>query len=111
MTQEQMIHVGMVNSFNLITERNTLDEIAMSDVSLFAHIPDEEVPIELVELMIDYFQSYEMFENCKELMDYIDENFDEDGTRIVDECECPQPVIIDYSRKMYCGHCTKRLKK
>lgn len=111
MTQEQMIHIGMINSFNLLTERNTLEEIAMSDMSLFAHVPDEEAPIELVDLMIEYFQSYEMFEHCKELMDYIDDNFNEDGIRIKDGCECPQPVITDYSKKMFCGHCNKRLKK
>jgi hypothetical protein len=111
MTQEQMIHIGMINSFNLLTERNTLEEIAMSDMSLFAHVPDEEAPIELVDLMIEYFQSYEMFEHCKELMDYIDDNFNEDGIRIQNRCECPQPVITDYSKKMFCGHCNKRLKK
>lgn len=111
MTQEQMIHIGMINSFNLLTERNTLEQIAMSEVSLFAHVPDEDAPIELVDLMIEYFQSYEMFEYCKELIDYIDNNFNEDGIRIQDGCECPQPVITDYSKKMFCGHCNKRLKK
>lgn len=111
MTQEQMIHVGMVNSFNLITERNTLDEIAMSDVSLFAHVPDEEVPIEFVQLMIDYFQAYDMFENCAELMEYIAINYDDNGTRIFNNCECPQPVITEYKIKMYCGYCEKRIRK
>jgi len=111
MTQEQMIHVGMINSFNLITERNTLEEIAMSDVSLFAHVPDEEIPLELIQLMMDYFQSYDMFENCVDLMEYIALNYNDDGTRIHNDCECPQPVIEKYKRKMYCGHCEKRIRK
>lgn len=111
MTQEQMIHVGMINSFNLLTERNTLEEIAMSDVSLFSHVPDEEVPIELVHFMIDYFQSCDMFENCVDLMEYIALNYNENGTRIANDCECPQPVIKKYKRKMYCGHCEKRIRK
>jgi hypothetical protein len=111
MTQEQMIHVGMVNSFNLITERNTLEEIAMSDVSFFTHVPDEEIPIELIQLMIDYFQSYDMFENCVDLMEYIALNYNDDGTRISNDCECPQPVIEKYKRKMYCGRCEKRIRK
>ena len=111
MTQEQLIHVGMINSFNLITERNTLDEIIMSDVSLFAHIPDEDVPLDLIRLMIEYFQSYDMFENCADLMDYAALNYNEDGTRITNDCECPQPVITEYSKNMYCGHCQKRIRK
>jgi hypothetical protein len=111
MTQEQMIHVGMINSFNLLTERNTLEEIATSDISLFAHVPDQEVPLELIRLMMDYFESYEMFEYCVDLMEYIANNFNDDGTRIYDGCECPQPVITKYSKKVYCGHCKKRLRK
>lgn len=111
MTQEQMIHVGMINSFNLITERNTLEEIATSDLSLFAHIPDEDVPLELIQLMMDYFKSYEMFEYCADLMEFIALNFNDDGTRIENGCECPQPVITKYSKKMFCGECNKRLRK
>ena len=111
MTQEQMIHVGMINSFNVITERNTFEEIAMSDLSLFAHVPDEQVPLEWIQLMMDYFKSYEMFEYCADLMEYIGLNFNDDGTRIQDGCECPQPVIKEYSKKMFCGECNKRLRK
>jgi hypothetical protein len=110
MTQEQRIHIGMINSFNLITERNTLEEIASSDISLFAHLPDEEIPLELIQLMMTYFQSFEMFENCAELMEYIALNFNDDGTRIIDDCVCPQPLITDYSKRTYCGTCEKRLR-
>lgn len=111
MTQEQMIHIGMVNSFNLITERNSFEEIVTSDVSLFAHVPDEDIPIDLIMMMVEYFKSYEMFENCVELMAYIAVNFNDDGTPISFGCECSQPLIIDYSKKMFCGSCKKRLKK
>lgn len=112
MTQEQMIHVGMINSFNLLTERNTLEEIVKSDVSLFAHVPDQDVPIELINLMIDYFKSFEMFECCAELMEYISLNYNDDGTRIMlDICECPQPMITEYGKNMLCGKCNKRLKR
>jgi hypothetical protein len=110
MTQEQRIHIGMVNSFNLITERNTLDEIVSSDISLFAHFPDEEIPFDLIKLMMNYFQSFEMFEHCAELMEYMEDNFNDDGTRIVNDCECPQPLIENYSKKSYCGICEKRMR-
>jgi hypothetical protein len=110
MTQEQRIHVGMINSFNLITERNTLEEIASSNISLFAHLPDEEIPLELIELMMAYFQSYEMFEYCADLMEYIGSNFNDDGTRIENDCECNQPLITSYSNKTCCGNCKKRLR-
>jgi hypothetical protein len=111
MTQEQIIHIGMLNSFNLITERYTLDEIATSDVSYFAHVPNEDVPIDLIQLMISYFQSYEMYGYCAELMTYIKTNYNEDGTIIKHECDCAQPVITAYSKKMFCDRCKKRLMR
>ena len=111
MTQEQTVHIGIVNSFNLLTERNTFDEIVTSDLSLFAHNPDQDPPVEVINFMIDYFKSYEMFENCAELMEYLGTNYNDDGTFIQTGCECPQPVITKYSNKMFCGECGKRLKK
>ena len=108
-----MIHIGMVNSFNVITEKNTFEEIVSSDVSLLAHIPENDVPLELIKLMVEYFKSYEMFEHCIELVEYMSLNYNKDGTAIViiESCECPQPLIVDYSKKMFCGNCDKRLKK
>lgn len=111
MTQEQTVHVGVINSFNLLTERNSFDEIITSDLSLFAHNPDKDPAIEVINFMIDYFKSYEMFEYCAELMQYLGENYDDDGFFIQRGCECPLPLITEYSSKMYCGTCNKRLKK
>lgn len=111
MTQEQIIHVGMINSFNLITERYTLDEIATSDVSYFAHVPNEDVPIDLIQLMISYFQSFEMYGHCADLMNCLNKNYNEDGTIIKNECKCAQPMITEYSKKMFCGKCKKRLMR
>jgi len=111
MTETQVIHVGMINSFNLITGKNTIDEIALSDVSLFAHNPDIEIGVDLVSVMIEYFQSLEMFEHCLELMTSIALNFNDDGTSIFVECTCEQPLITKYSRRMICGNCKNRLRK
>lgn len=111
MTNEQLIHIGMLNSFNVITERNTFEEIMESELSMFAHVPDEIPQYEVLVLMVEYFASFEMFEHCIELKDYINLNYHKDGTPKQIGCECPQPVIKSYSRKMYCGACNKRLKR
>lgn len=109
MTEEQLIHIGMINSFNILTERNTFDEIVTSEMSYIAHLPQDPVDIELVRMMVDYFESYEMFEHCSELIGYINKNYDSNGKAIKHGCECPQPVITEYSSKMFCGKCNKRL--
>lgn len=111
MTQEQIIHIGMINTFNLITERNTFEDIITSDLSFLAHVPDQDTPIKLIQLMIGYFQSCEMFEHCADLVMYLDLNYNEDGTKKQYGCECSQPVISSYSKKMFCEKCKKRLLK
>lgn len=111
MTQEQMIHVSMINSFNVITGRNTFDEIINSDVNVFAHPPDEDPSYDLLQFMIEYFSSFDMFEKCAELTEYVVENYNQDGTSKVEMCECILPEIKTYTKKMHCNHCGKRLKK
>ena len=111
MNKTQALHVGMINSFNLITERATFEEIIMSGVGMFAHVPDEDVSSKDLDLIIEYFQELEMFEHCAELFDYRRENFKNDGTPIVEDCECDFPEIEEYSLRMKCASCNKRLKR
>ncbi len=98
----------MVNSFNLITERNTLEEIQESNITLFAHSPEDDITYETLKMIIDYFESIEMYEYCSDLIEYLNLNFKENGTRI-GSCECKYPVIKRYSRKVSCDFCNKRL--
>lgn len=108
MTQTQIIHIGMINSFNMITERNTFEEIVESSLTFFAHSPEEDVSLKNLQQMIRYFESIEMYDHCSELLDYINLNFDEKGKR-TGSCECDYPVIKKYSKKMSCDFCDKRL--
>lgn len=108
MTNKQIIHIGMVNSFNLITERNTMDEIQESNLTLFAHPPEEDITIDSLKKIMNYFESIEMYEYCSDLMEYAYLNFDENGVRL-GGCECDHPVIKKYTRKMSCDFCDKRL--
>jgi hypothetical protein len=111
MNKQQALHVGMINSFNLITGRTTLDEVVHSGIGVFAHVPDEEVDMENIKLIIIYFQDRDMFEHCIELVDYLNENFNKDGTSKEEDCSCEFPEIKTYSSKMKCSTCNKRLRK
>lgn len=105
MTDTQILHIGMTNSFNLITGRNKLNEIIKSDLNFLIHNPEKKVSIQVIDSMIEYFQSIDMIDNCLELMEYIALNFKGEP------CLCEYPVITEYGRKMFCGNCQCRIRK
>jgi hypothetical protein len=111
MNKVQTVHVGMLNSYNVITGAITIEEIIQSGIGVFAHVPDEEPDLESIEQMIMYFQDKEMYENCSWLASYIKDNFDKQGKRLEEECDCYHPTIGQYTKKMCCSTCHKRLRK
>jgi hypothetical protein len=111
MTEEQKIYIAMINSYNVITETYTIEEIIESSVPLFSHIPDQELTIDALNFIIYYFQQEEMYEHCLKLKEFAQKYFNEDGTSKIQVCDCSRPLIKNYSKKMECGRCNKRLIK
>lgn len=111
MTKEQSIHVGMLNSYNLIMEKATLEQIAACGIAIFAHSPDEDIDIDNLKFIILYFQTLEMFEHCAELKYYMNENFNSDGSLKEDDCECSYPDLREYNQKVKCHKCKKRIRR
>ena len=111
MNKKQTIHVGMINSYNLLMDKVSLDTIVQSGLGVFAHVPDEEPRLDDIELMIVYFQDKEMFEMCSGLVKYIEINYNENGTLKGEECDCDYPSIKEYSRGMRCTACDKRIRR
>jgi len=105
------MHVGMINSYNLLMDKVSIDTVVQLGLGVFAHVPDEDPRIEDIELMIIYFQDQEMFEVCSDLVKYIEDNFEENGKLKGEECDCDYPNIKEYTRKMTCGVCNKRIRK
>lgn len=111
MNKEQTMHVGMMNSYNILMDKVSLDTVVQSGLGIFAHVPDEEPTLSDIELMIIYFQDHEMFEICSELVDYIEQNYNQNGTFKGEECTCRYPEVKYYTKRMKCASCNKRLRK
>ena len=111
MTQNQMIHVGMINSYNILMGKANIDEVLDSGLNFIAYPLDEELRVEYIDFMVIYFESIEMFEHCADLTAFVKKNFGADGTLKEKECRCNLPQITEYSPLMYCGKCKKRLKQ
>lgn len=109
MNRDQRVHVGMINSYNIIMGYKSILDISMSSVGVFAHAPEGLIEFGNVELIMRYFQSIEMYEYCSNLKKYIKKNFDKNGERIIEECECDLPAIKEYSTIVKCSICNKFL--
>lgn len=111
MKSEQRVHLGMINSFNVITGRATMEQVVSSGLGIFAHYPGHKDELESIEFMIFYFKELEMYERCSELRKYIEENFNEDGTTKIQYCDCENPEIEVYAQKTKCSICKNRLRR
>ncbi len=106
-----MVHIGMINSYNVLMGNASVEDIVSSGLGVFAHSPEEESAMKSVEFMVYYFSKHEMYERCNKLKSYIEETFDKDGSYKEECCECDMPEIESYSTKVKCSICNLRLKR
>lgn len=111
--KEEKLHEAMMNSFNLVTNRITYDDLFNLGKFFLIHLPDEPITQFDLDVMIQYFEDLEMYENCAELKKIQDEQFNDDGIHIVWEdeeiCECKNPKIYDDAEGVIrCKTCQKR---
>ena len=108
MTRQQVVHIGMINSFNIITGAVSLDQVINSGLGVIAHVPEED-ELEFINLMIHYFQEHEFYEYCSVLKKYKEDTYYDDGSLKEQQCDCEYPEIKEYSIKVKCSGCNKRL--
>lgn len=111
MTDTQVIHLSMLNSYNLLTGRASFDQIMDSDIGFFAHLPTDPIDSSTFKLLTWYFSAKEMFEKCSELMKIHDTLFNPDGTPRDVTCECDYPSIVSYSMHILCGECGNLIRR
>lgn len=101
----------MINSYNVITNKATVEEVINSGIGIFCHSPKEEDGMESIDFMIKYFKNLEMYEKCSDLKKYINETFNSDGTYKDDLCECSYPEIESYTPIVKCSICNLKIKR
>jgi hypothetical protein len=110
MNTKQTIHIAMINSFNVITGRATIDEILRAGMGIFTYLPDEDVEKKHLTEMIRYFADREMYEHCSELKDFCEQHFPDD-IKSDAHCRCELPEIKRYAKMMKCSKCKKLLER
>lgn len=106
-----MIHVGMLNSYNVLMGKASVEKIASSGLGIFAHVLEEDKALESVQFMLFYFKELEIYDKCAGLQAYIDITFNKDGTYKEEFCKCDMPDIEEYTTKVKCSICNLRLVK
>jgi hypothetical protein len=111
MKNEQMIHISMVNSYNVIMGKATIEQVTNSGIGVFCHSPEEKDAMKSIEFMVTYFQNLEMYEKCANLKNYIEETFNSDGTYKDLLCECTYPEIDTYTPTVKCSICNFAIRR
>lgn len=106
-----MMHVGMINSYNVLTGSASVEMVVNSGIGVFAHVPDEDISLEGIEFMIFYFKELEMYEKCAKLQDYIEKTYKSDGSFKEERCVCEYPEIGEYVSKIKCSVCNLIIRK
>lgn len=111
MKDKQLIHISMLNSYNVLVGNASIEDIVSSGIGVFSHSIYEEDALESIEFMIFYFEENEMYDKCAKLKKYIEENFNEDGTFKREFCDCELPEIKTYTMNVKCEICKKSIQK
>lgn len=111
MRQSQIVHISMINSYNVLINKVNIEHIVLSGLPFFSHAKDEEDAKLSIEFMITYFQDIEMYEKCSELKKYIEETFDNDGNYKEALCSCEYPDIKTYVANPKCSVCGSIIKR
>ena len=111
MTEQQKIHIAMINSFNVILEKATIDDVLDSNLALFSHEFEEELEYDNLIFILKYFEDIEMFDKCSEFKAFIDRTFDNKGQHREKACSCPYPDIKFYEPKIKCSACNMKIKR
>jgi hypothetical protein len=111
MTENQILHLSMINSYNLIIGNASFDEIMDSDINFFAHNPTKTIESSTFQLIIWYFQDKEMFEYCAELNRVYNEMYNEDGSIKQTPCRCEYPEVKTYTPRVVCSICNNIIKR
>lgn len=122
MNKEQIVHIAMTNSYKILTEECTIDDVIKSGLMYFAHHPEEGVAADELLVMVSYFESKEQYNECHNLMAIYNQNFNADGSYkdeievFLEEldgeqyCQCAEPKIKEYTEETYCLNCNKRIQ-
>jgi len=108
MKEKQFIHIAMLNSFSLITGSVSLTELQISGLPMLVHDPLDDVSIDVINDIIEYFESIEMYEKCAKLKNMYKGRLSNNNYYT---CECDFPIIKKYTEDIRCDTCRKRISR
>ena len=111
MSNSKTVHIGMINSYNVLVKNFDIQRIVLSGIGFFAHSESEKDAKISVEFMVKYFQDIEMYEKCSALQKYIKKTFDEEGKFKEQLCDCEYPDIEKYNPIPKCSLCNMRIRR
>jgi len=89
MNEQEILHVAMHNSYNVITHKCTIEEVENKGTPFFIHFPDRDIDKASIKIMVMYFVTEEEYEKCKELTELYELLFQEEMPQLICDCKTP----------------------
>ncbi len=67
--QQDEIHWGMLNSYDIVVYKVPFSELSFTDVSFFIHDVTKPITTKVIDDLIYYFEEIEDYEKCQVLME------------------------------------------
>lgn len=103
MNEEELLYKAMVNSYNVITERDTIENIEKVGMPIFVHLPENGVDKVSLKIITMYFIMDEEYERCEELRKRYNGLFNEEMPSVA--CKCSTPDYYMDDDHMICRKC------
>lgn len=67
--EQDQLHLGMLNSYDIVIYKVPFSELAITDTSFFIHDITKPITTEVIDDLIYYFEEEEDYEKCQALME------------------------------------------
>ena len=67
--EQDQLHLGMLNSYDIVIYKVPFSEFAITDTSFFIHDITKPITTEVIDDLIYYFEEEEDYEKCQALME------------------------------------------
>tara|TARA_R110000803_G_scaffold48837_1_gene101444 strand:- start:1185 stop:1409 length:225 start_codon:yes stop_codon:yes gene_type:complete len=70
MTEIQELHIAMLNTYDVLAENLTVEDVMVTTNSFMLFNPTEGIKSDTCDTLLEHFEDLEEYEKCQKILDY-----------------------------------------